>query len=275
MEWESTQIKKKFTFCFTIHQKAKLDKICSPGQIFRVTTFPKKIKETFKVLASLWNFLLKNVWSGTVWKWGLKILPLELSSAPPKGRITSESLATLSQSRVCRDRLHSAEFRLVLAAIPIELSNMQQKSQDDVVSGFGRWWWRLEEKSGKASEEMSIESQTNLQSPRGWFHDDLRSKVPPPQGCTVPLLVGRQTKYSGGQIQFVGLPLYVPYYKGGTGGILGNQTTSTKTQNQGQVCLRKVQKCGQLVAVFQGVQERRWQWLAGIGETLENYCNQC
>lgn len=81
---------------------------------------------------------------------------------------------------------------------------------------------------------MSIESQTNLQSPRGWFHDDLRSKVPPPQGCTVPLLVGRQTKYSGGQIQFVGLPVYVPYSKGGTGGILGTQTTSTETQNQGR-----------------------------------------
>lgn len=81
---------------------------------------------------------------------------------------------------------------------------------------------------------MSIESQTNLQSPRGQFHDDLRSKVPPPQRCMVPVLVGRQTKYSGGQIQFVGLPVYVPYSKGGTGGILGNQTTSIKTQNQGR-----------------------------------------
>lgn len=62
---------------------------------------------------------------------------MELSSVPRKGRSTSESLATVSQSSVCLDRLLSAESRLILAAIPIELSNVQQKSQDDVVSAFG------------------------------------------------------------------------------------------------------------------------------------------
>ena len=62
---------------------------------------------------------------------------MELSSVPRKGRSTSESLATVSQSSVCLNRLRSAESRLILAAIPIELSNMQQKSQDAVVRAFG------------------------------------------------------------------------------------------------------------------------------------------
>lgn len=62
---------------------------------------------------------------------------MALSSVPRKGRSTSESLATVSQSSVCLNRLRSAESRLILAAIPIELSNMQQKSQDAVVSAFG------------------------------------------------------------------------------------------------------------------------------------------
>lgn len=48
-----------------------------------------------------------------------------------------------------------------------------------------------------------------------------------------PLLAGRQTKYSGGQVQCVGLPIHVPYFKGGTGSILGSGTTSIKTQSQG------------------------------------------
>lgn len=120
---------------------------------------------------------------------------------------------------------------------------------------------------------MSIESQMNLQSPRGWFHDDLRSKVPPPQGCTVPLLVGRQTKYSGGQIQFVGLPLYIPYYKDGTEGILGNQTTSTKTQNQGRTGMSEegaeVQAAG--CSVSGGAGEKMtvvgWDW-GSLGKLL-------
>ena len=89
--------------------------------------------------------------------------------------------------------------------------------------------WRLEEeKSGKASEEVTIQSHL------GCFHDELQSKVTPPQGCMFPLLAGGQTKYSGGQIQFVGLPVYVPHLEGGTGGILGNQTASTKTRSQGR-----------------------------------------
>ena len=83
-------------------------------------------------------------------------------------------------------------------------------------------------KSGKASEEVTIQSHL------GCFHDELQSKVTPPQGCMFPLLAGGQTKYSGGQIQFVGLPVYVPHLEGGTGGILGNQTASTKTRSQGR-----------------------------------------
>lgn len=138
---------------------------------------------------------------------------------------------------------------------------------------FGDDEWRLQEKSGKASEEMSTQSQTNLWSPRGWFHDELQSKVTPPQGCMFPLLVGRQTKYSGGQIQLVGLPVCVPYFEGGTGGILGNQTASTKTWSQGRASMSEedaeVWAAGWSVS---GVQERRRQWLAGIGEALENYC---
>ena len=32
----------------------------------------------------------------------------------------------------------------------------------------------------------------------------------------------------------MGLPIYVPYFKGGTGSILGSGTTSIKTQSQGR-----------------------------------------
>lgn len=125
-----------------------------------------------------------------------------------------------------------------------------------------------EEKSGKASEEVTIQSHL------GCFHDELQSKVTHPQGMYVPLFSGRQTKYSGGQIWFAGSSsVCPPPVEGGTGGILGNQTASTKTRShEGQVCLRKVQKSGQLVAVSRGAGEKMtvvgWDW-----GSLKNYLN--
>lgn len=88
-----------------------------------------------------------------------------------------------------------------------------------------------------------------------------------------PLLVGKQTKYSGGQIQLVGLPVCVPYFEGGTGGILGNQhpqkhqnPSKTFEVKEGQVCLRKMQKCGQLVGVFRGCRREDDSGWLGLGK---------